>query len=602
MIGRLFRGKQNEGAPLAGLVRHHRIGVNVAGDAIETARNRLALGAGLFALAFAVVSLRFVDLTLLRDGAEPAMTAAPGGSGTDADRAEILDRNGVVLAVSIPTDSLFANPHIVQEPDEAARKLAKVLPDADVADIAAKLKADKSFVWIRRNLTPPEVQRVNALGIPGLDFQREDRRVYPEGSLTAHVVGYAGIDNVGLAGVEQYFDSTLRNGDPVTLSIDVRLQRIVRQEIEAAMKKFDAIGAAGLVLDVHSGEILAMVSVPDFDPNVARSIDDTSRFNRVTLGVYEMGSTFKLFNTAMALDSGKVTMNTSVNASVPLQIDKFTIHDDHPQSRWLTVPEVIKYSSNIGSAKIAEEVGIDAQRAFFERIGFLKPVKIELPESGSPLYPNPWRKINMLTIAFGHGMAVTPLHLAMGVAGEINDGVMIPPTLLRRLGATPDGQRIISSTTSRSLRQLMRLVVEDGTGKFAEVPGYVPGGKTGTSEKVGAHGGYRKKSLLSTFVGAFPMTDPKYVILVSVDEPKGNKESYGYATAGWVAAPAFAKIVQRMAALYLVPPVNDPTSILPSLMPRKNAPAAPHTNTPGTQPQAVPAAKVNQGGPAVASN
>jgi cell division protein FtsI (penicillin-binding protein 3) len=297
----------------------------------------------------------------------------------------------------------------------------------------------------------------------------------------------------------------------------------------------------------------------------------------------------------MALDSGKITMNTSVNASAPLQIDKFTIHDDHPQSRWLTVPEVIKYSSNIGSAKIAEEVGIDAQRAFFDKIGFLKPVKVELPEAASPLYPNPWRKINMLTIAFGHGIAVTPLHLAMGVAGEINNGVEIAPTLLRRVGPPSDGQQIISPTTSRQLRQLMRLVVEDGTGKNAEVAGYVTGGKTGTSEKVGEHGGYRKKALLSTFVGAFPMTDPKYVILVSIDEPKGNKESYGFATAGWVAAPAFGKIVQRMAALYLIPPVNDPTSILPSLMPRKTPPQS------TTPPTAVPAAKA-QGGPAVASN
>jgi len=597
MIGRLFRRKKIDTAPLARLVRHHRIGVNVAGDAIETARNRLALGAGLFVLAFAAISLRFVDLTVLRDGAEPGLAAAAGGSGTDADRAEIVDRNGVVLAMSIPTQSLFANSRLVPEPDEAARKLAKVLVGSDVADLAAKLKAEKSFIWLKRNLTPREVQQVNALGIPGIDFQREDRRVYPEGDLVSHVVGYAGIDNVGLAGVEQYFDAGLRNGDPVTLSIDVRLQRIVRQEIEIAMKKFDAVGAAGLVLDVRTGEILAMVSVPGFDPNFARTITDDSRFNRVTLGVYEMGSTFKLFNTAMALDSGKFNMNSTVNASAPLQIDKFTIHDDHPQSRWLSLPEVIKFSSNIGSAKIADDVGIEAQRAFFEKIGFLKAIKVELPESASPLYPNPWRRINVLTIAFGHGMAVTPLHLAMGVGGEVNNGLLVQPTLLRRLGPPPEGQRIISATTSRQLRQLMRLVVEEGTGKNADVAGYVTGGKTGTSEKVGAHGGYRKKSLLSTFVGAFPMTDPRYVILVSIDEPKGNKESYGFATAGWVAAPAFAKIVQRMAALYLIPPVNDPTAILPSLAAKK--PPAPQTSTP-TAPVAAP--KPNQGGPAVASN
>ena len=593
MIARLFRRKRVDAAPLAPLIRNHRIGVNVAGDTIEVARNRLTLGACVFALAFAVIGLRLVDLSLLRDGAEPRMPMAAAGGALATERAEIVDRNGVVLATSIPTASLYANPHIVQEPADAARKLAKILPGTAEAELLAKLESDRSFVWLKRNLTPREQQAVNALGVPGLDFQREERRIYPQGDLTAHVVGYAGVDNIGLAGVEQYFDGVLRNGDPVMLSIDVRLQRALRQELQATMEKFSAIGAAGIVMDVRTGEILSMVSLPGFDPNTPKTIDETSLFNRATLGVYEMGSTFKIFNTAMSLDSGKVTMGSSFDATAPIKIGGFTINDDHAQNRWLTVPELFKFSSNIASAKMALSVGIETQQAFFDKIGFLKAVKLELPESAAPLYPQTWRPINAMTIAFGHGMAVTPVHLAMGVSGVANGGVMQKPTLLRRPeGAPLAGKQIIAPATARNMRYLMRLVVEEGTGKKADVPGYQTGGKTGTSEKVGAHGGYKKKALLSTFAGAFPMSDPRYVIIVSIDEPKGIKESFGFATAGWVAAPAFAAMVNRIAALYGIMPVEDPAA---AAKPKATA-AVPAT------PAVAPAATLSQGGRTVAAN
>lgn len=592
MISRLFRRKQVGNAPLAPLIRNHRIGVNVAGDTIEVARNRLTLGAGIFALAFAVIGLRLVDLSLLRDGAEPRLAMAAAGGALSMERAEIVDRNGIVLATSIPTASLYANPHLVQEPADAARRLAKVLPGTTEAELLARLKADRSFVWLKRNLTPREQQLVNALGVPGLDFQREERRIYPQGDLVAHVVGYAGVDNVGLAGVEQFFDGKLRAGDPVALSIDVRLQRALRQELQATMEKFSAIGAAGIVMDVRTGEILSLVSLPGFDPNTPKTIDEISLFNRATLGVYEMGSTFKIFNTAMALDTGKVSMASSFDATAPIRIGGFTINDDHAQNRWLTVPELFKHSSNIASAKMALAVGIETQQAFFDRLGFLKPVKLELPESAGPLYPQTWRPINAMTIAFGHGMAVTPVHLAMGVAGIANNGVMHKPTLLRKLeGAPVAGKQVIGSATARNMRYLMRLVVEEGTGKKADVPGYQTGGKTGTSEKVGAHGGYKKKALLSTFAGAFPMSDPRYVIIVSIDEPKGIKESFGFATAGWVAAPAFGAMVNRIAALYGIMPVEDPAL---SVKPKTSAtvPAA---------PTAVPVT-IGQGGRTVAAN
>ena len=603
MIARLFRRKQVGAAPLAPLIRNHRIGVNVTGDTIEVARNRLTLGAGLFALAFGVIALRLVDITMLRDGAEPRLATAAAAGDLTTERAEIVDRNGIVLATSIPTASLYANPRLVQEPAEAARRLAKILPETTEAEILARLTSDRSFVWLRRNLTPREQQQVNALGIPGLDFQREERRIYPQGDLTAHVVGYAGIDNVGLAGVERHFDGSLRNGDPVTLSIDVRLQRAMREELEATVAKFRAIGAAGVVLDSRTGEILAMVSLPGFDPNTPKTIDEVSLFNRATLGVYEMGSTFKIFNTAMALDTGKVGMASVFDATHPIRIGGFTINDDHPQNRPLNVPDLFKHSSNIASAKMALDVGIEAQRAFFDRIGFLKPVRIELPESAAPLYPSTWRPINAMTIAYGHGMAVTPVHLAMGVAGVVNGGIMHRPTLVRRDDARPgDGQRIIGAQTSRNMRYLMRLVVEEGTGRKGDVPGYQTGGKTGTSEKVGAHGGYRKKALLSSFAGAFPMSDPRYVVLVSVDEPKGIKESFGYATAGWVAAPAFGAMVRRIAALYGMLPLEDPNPPPTAKPPTARPAAPPPVPTPTPTPAAAPAANLTQGGRNLAAN
>jgi cell division protein FtsI (penicillin-binding protein 3) len=592
MIFRLFRRKQAGNAPLAPLIRNHRIGVNVAGDTIEVARNRLTLGAGVFALAFAVIALRLIDLSLLRDGAEPRLAMAAAAGALTTERAEILDRNGVVLATSVPTASLYANPHLVQEPKDAARRLAKVLLGSNEAELLGKLKADRSFVWLKRNLTPREQQLVNALGIPGIDFQREERRIYPQGDLVAHVVGYAGVDNIGLAGVEQFFDGRLRGGDPVNLSLDVRLQRALRQELQATMEKFSAIGAAGIVMDVRTGEILSLVSLPGFDPNTPKTIDEISLFNRATLGVYEMGSTFKIFNTAMALDSGKVSMASSFDATAPIKIGGFTINDDHAQNRWLTVPELFKHSSNIASAKMAIAVGIDTQQAFFDKLGFLKAVKLELPESAAPLYPQTWRPINAMTIAFGHGMAVTPVHLAMGVAGVANNGVLHKPTLLRTAPGTPlAGKQVIAPATARHMRYLMRLVVEEGTGRKADVPGYQVGGKTGTSEKVGAHGGYKKKALLSTFAGAFPMSDPRYAIIVSIDEPKGIKESFGFATAGWVAAPAFGHVVNRIAALYGILPVEDPAVAAAA----KAKPAA------AAAPPAAPAT-ISQGGRTVAAN
>lgn len=523
---------------------------------LETGRTRLLVTGALFAIAFSVIALRLAAVALLQQGEEPGVAQRGAAPALPVERADIVDRNGVVLATSLPTASLYANPRQVLDPEDAAAQLAGVLPSLSQAEIARKLSSEKSFVWLKRNLTPREQYQVNRLGIPGLYFQTEERRVYPQGSLTAHVVGFTDIDNRGLAGIEQSFDDVLRDSRrPVRLSIDVRLQHVLREELGRAIHDFTGIGGAGVVLDVTTGEILALVSLPDFDPNQPGTASEEARFNRASLGIYEMGSTFKVFNTALALDSGLVSLTDHFDATKPIRIGGFSIRDYHAKNRWLSVPEIFMYSSNIGSAKMAEEVGSEAQKAFFSRLGMLRPVSVELPEVGQPLAPSPWRPINTMTIAYGHGLAVSPLHLVSGVAAMVNGGIMRPATLIAREdGQVSEGERVISADTSAKMRKLLRLVVEEGTGKNADVPGYMVGGKTGTADKTSGRG-YNRNSRLASFVAAFPMTSPRYVVLVMVDEPKPNATSYGYATGGWVAAPAVGRIVQRMAPLMGMTPL-----------------------------------------------
>ncbi|HEX2114558.1 MAG TPA: penicillin-binding protein 2, partial [Alphaproteobacteria bacterium] len=422
----------------------------------------------------------------------------------------------------------------------------------------AKLASDRSFVWLRRSLTPKEQYAVNRLGIPGLFFQREERRVYPHGALTSHVVGFTDIDKRGLAGVEQYFDERLKqSNEPLRLSIDIRVQHLVREELSKAVEEFRAIGAAAMVLDIHTGELLAMVSLPDFDSNAPAQAEPETRFNRNTLGVYEPGSTFKIFNTAMALDYGTTTIAGGYDATKPIQVARFTISDYKGQKRWLSVPEIFMYSSNIGSVRMALDVGRDRQREFLGRMGFLKTPSIELPEVGGPLVPAPWREINTMTVSFGHGISITPLQLVSGTSAIVNGGVLRPVTLLRRdEDSVPAGTRVISTRTSDHMRRLMRLVVEKGTAKSSNVPGYLVGGKTGTAEKI-VNGRYKKDARISSFVGAFPMNAPRFVVYAMLDEPKGNKATLGYATAGWVVAPAMGRIVTRIASLYGIAPVDD---------------------------------------------
>ena len=584
------------------------------GDAQETARQRIVMASAIFAMVFVVVGLRMGYVSLLRDGAEPTQRVAARGGSIQSERADIVDRNGAVLATSVPVMSAFVNPRLLLDPQDAARKIVSALPDLKYDDVREKLEGDKTFVWVKRGLSPREQDRVNRLGIPGLEFQAEERRIYPQGTAAAHIMGYSSVDNTGLAGVERFFDQQLQSGETLQLAVDLRLQRMVEREIAAAVKKFSAIGATAIVMDATNGEVLAMASLPTFDPNSTKTLTNEALFNRATLGVYEQGSTFKIFNTAMALDTGKVTLSSVFDATSPIKIDRFTINDDHAQRRPLTVPELFKYSSNIASAKMAVAMGIETQRAFFDKIGFLKPLTTQLTELAAPLYPRHWMTINAMTIAFGHGMSVTPLHLAMGASAVVNGGMLYPPSIVKRNAASDPGRRVIQAKTSVMMRQLLRLNVVDGTGKKSDVPGYEVGGKTGTAEKP-SRGGYRQKALISSFIGMFPMNDPKFVVLVSLDEPKGIAETAGYATGGMVAAPSVKTLIEEIASLYGIlpgdlkeglPPIEIASTPVPAQVvppqfvpanarhraqePRKALPAGPGPN----QTAAAPAAGVRR--------
>jgi len=536
---------------------------------LEQTRIRLFCIAAFFLLSFIAIGVRLVEITLQRNPESEVASVMPANENNATEtisinniRNDIVDRNGFVIASTLATESLFANPRDISNPEDAVAKICKIFPDLDKKDLLKKLKKDNSFTWIKRNLTPKEQHAANNLGIPGLYFQSEQKRVYPHGNLLSHLIGFVGVDNSGLAGIEKYFDKQLKDlkthKEPLKLSIDLRVQNIVAEEIKQTMDNFNAIGATGVVLDITSGEVVALANLPDFDPHAPGKGPDIARFNRATLGSYEMGSTFKTFTTAMALDYGVVNLNDGYDAAHPIQFAKFTIRDDHPQNRWLTVPEIYTYSSNIGTARMAMDVGSDKQKAFLKKIGLMDPVKIELPELGQSSYPEDWRELSTMTISYGHGMSVTPMHLVRAFATIANGGKLENMTLVKDGNKNkPPGEQVLSEKTSIQMRRLMRMVVQYGTGKKANVDGYRVGGKTGTSEKVSARGGYSKHANMALFISTFPVDRPQYVVLVMIDEPKGNKSSYGFATAGWTATPAVGNIISRMAPMFEIEPVFD---------------------------------------------
>ena len=524
-------------------------------------RNRVVMTMAVFFGIYAAIGGRLVYLGML----DPDSASGPVSRVT-ASRPDIVDRNGEILATDIKTASLFAEPRRIVDPNEVIEKLSTVLPDIEVEQTYHKLKNGAGFVWLKRQLSPKQQNDIMQLGLPGIGFRTEKRRFYPGGETASHILGLTNIDNQGIAGMEKYIDdqgladlqasglAVARDLKPVRLSIDIRVQHIVRDEIVAAMSKYHAIAAGAVVLSVKTGEVIAMASVPDFDPNNPVNALDKDHLNRMSAGLYEMGSTFKTFTTAMALDSGKVTLDSRFDASRPITIGRRTIRDFHGKGRVLTVPEVFIYSSNIGSAKEADVVGIEGHREFLHRLGLLDKMQTELPEVAKPTEPKVWKKVHSITIAFGHGVSTTPLQTAVAAASLMNGGYLMAPTFLVRSAADAleTAKQVVAQKTSEDMRYLYRLNAEKGSGKRAEVPGYRVGGKTGTAEKV-VNGRYSSGVRFNAFLAAFPMDDPQYVVLSIVDEPKPEKPGMG-ATAGLNAAPIVANIIRRSASMLGVKP------------------------------------------------
>lgn len=514
--------------------------------------------AGSLAIAgFILVATRLTIVTVLPT-TEATRTIHPAKPSTySVSRANILDRNGKLLATNLKTFSLYANPNLIQNPRSTAEKIVAILPDLRIETVERQLGEKRSFVWIKRRLTPEQKYELNKLGNPALDFKTEEKRFYPAGRVTGHVVGFTNIDNQGRGGFERKFDRELTTtSTPFSLSIDLRVQYIISQALRDALKNFKAIGATGIVMDANNGQVIAMVSLPDFNPNDLSSTNDKTRFNQATHGVYEMGSTFKIFTTAMALESRKISIQDGYDASRPIRVGRFVIRDYRAKNRWLSLPEILIYSSNIGSAKMALDVGRHKQRDFLERLGLLEKPTLELEEEeiGSPITPNPWRDVNAMTIGYGHGIAVSPIQITSAFAAVINGGIFYEPTLLLNR-SNLGGRRVVSEKTSDKIRRLLRVVVTNGSGRKADAANYLVGGKTGTAEKVEGRG-YKRKAVRSSFVGAFPMNKPRYVVFAMIDEPIGNKDTLGYATGGWVAAPLVGKVISRIAPLLGVKPIN----------------------------------------------
>jgi cell division protein FtsI (penicillin-binding protein 3) len=548
------------------MIRTLLYGRNV--DRSAKARARVGLAMIAFGAVYVVIAARLVMFAVGDDGHGARRTASQDAIATA--RPDILDRNGAILATDVKMPSLFGEPRRLIDKDEAIELLTATMPDIDAGEVRDRLSSKKGFVWLKREITPQQQKDIYRLGLPGIGFLRENKRVYPSGVDVSHLIGLVNIDNQGIAGIEKWLDgngladlhragfATDRQQAPVELAVDLRVEHALRDELMKAKEKFRAKAASGIVSDVRTGEVIAMVSLPDFDPNNPKEVHDPDRINRLTTGVYEMGSTFKAFTLAMALDSGKATLNSLWDARGPLHYGRFKIHDDHPMGRFINTKEVFTYSSNVGAARIALGQGVEAHKAFLAKMGQTTRLRTELPESASPLVPKRWGELNTVTISFGHGMAVAPLQAVMGINALVNGGYLIPPTFLKRSEkeAMAVAKRVIRADTSEKMRFLMRLNAEIGTARKADVKGYYIGGKTGTSEKV-INGRYAKKRVLNSFTAILPADNPRYQLLVMLDEPQSLPETHGFITSGWNAVPTGGRVIERIAPLLGVTPRFD---------------------------------------------
>jgi len=548
--------------------RQRLIGRILYGTAVDRhakARARIGLAIIAFAAVYSIIAARLVLFALASNNHAAHRVVSSDAIATA--RPDILDRNGIVLATDVRVPSLYAEPRRLIDVDEAVELLTADLPDVDATELRERLSSKRGFVWLRRDITPEQQREIYRQGLPGIGFLNENKRDYPDGAEISHLIGHVNIDNQGIAGIEKWLDgqglaalhmagfATDRLQNPIELAVDLRVQHVLHEELAAARGKFGALAAAGLVLNVRTGEVLAMVSEPDYDPNNPRQALDPSRINRLTTGVFEMGSTFKAFTVAMALDSGKATLKSTFDARMPLHMGRFDIHDFEAQHRILSVPEIFTYSSNIGAARMALAIGIDGHKAFLKKMGQLDRLRTELPESAEPIVPKRWVNLNTATIAFGHGLSVAPLQAAMGIAALMNGGTLIPPTFLKRSEADAQalGKRVIKPETSAIMRYLMRLNVEKGTAAKADVPGYYIGGKTGTADKV-VNGRYSKAKVLTDFMAVLPADQPRYLLLIMLDEPHATPETHGFTTSGWNAVPTGGAVVARIAPLLGIEP------------------------------------------------
>lgn len=530
------------------------------------AESRLLLLVMAFCAAFLTIGIRMAALA----GAEPEEPRATvAGSRIQAQRADIVDRNGNVLATNLVTHALYSHPREMVDPARAAKELARIFPDMEEDKLLRQFTGKSSFLWLRRKLSPEQVQAVHDIGEPGLLFGPREMRLYPNGKLASHILGGASFgaegvhsaEVIGVAGIEKALDDRLRDpdrvGEPLQLSIDLPVQAAVAEVLHSGMKLLNARGAAAILMDARSGEVLAMVSLPDFDPNdrplppVEGDPADSPIFNRALQGVYELGSVMKIFPVAQALELGLVNPESMVNSSSPMQLGRFKVRDFKNYGPQLSVTDVIVKSSNVGTARVVAQIGPVRQQAFLKELGLLDPSPVELVESARarPLLPRKWSDIASATIAYGHGMSTSPMQLAAAYAAMVNGGTKVTPTLLKRDEAPARGTPVISARTSDQVRLMMRKVVEKGTAKMAEVPGYHIGGKTGTADKQKPTGGYWKDKVMANFAGAFPMDDPRYVIVVSLDEPVETSGTEARRTAGWTAVPVTAEILRRVAPL-----------------------------------------------------
>jgi cell division protein FtsI (penicillin-binding protein 3) len=547
-------------------------------SARQRAEGRLLVLGVFFFCAFTVVGAR-MGVMATTDPTEPR--AAAPGSVISATRADIVDRNGNLLATNFETHALYAQPHHMIDPERAAKKLMKVFPDLDQERLVRDFTGKRKFLWIKKKISPEQMQAVHEIGEPGLLFAPRDMRLYPNGALAAHIMGGAsfgkegvhGAEVIGVAGAEKYFDDYLRdpaNGNkPLELSLDMTVQAASERILYGGMKLMNAKGATSVLMDVRTGEVISAVSLPSFDPNdrphaaVTGDASDSPLFNRSVQGVYELGSVFKIFAAAQAIDLGLVTADTVIDTSGPMKVGGFRIGEFHNKNYGeQTVTGIIVNSSNRGSGRLALQIGAERQQEFLKSLGFFEPTPFEIVEAsgGQPLLPKRWEELSSVTISYGHGLSSSPMHLAAGYATIANGGRKIAPTLLKQNGPKL-GERVMSERAAADARMMLRAVVTEGTASFGEVPGYQVGGKTGTADKPGPRGGYLEDKVINTFASMFPAHDPKYVLIVTLDEPVETSGEKPRRTAGWTAVPVAAEMIRRIAPLLGLRPTVEPGSV-----------------------------------------